>query len=387
MDAYIIESAMNFIHILTKPITYYCINYKDTTLYKSWSKYNIELFNSQNEFISMGQTNNIDNNIFNKSYHDNYNSFKSKVNLSKRSQISPENPEKCYYKLEKKIQECYDLYNYKSIDNLSPHQILKLHEVNTNIRTCIKYEEKNYEDNKEIIQLLILFVYQYLNEFENKSININMWNYSLRTLDFSKKYFYLGVITIFSQVSWLTILIYNIVTEYEPNFNRLILIVTTLSSLISALYSFDTIHSFYNSFFFYKFTYNLYNDFKCLNGNYNLLAWNFTADFISNCLIPFTMPFINFFVVLHSDSVLEAILNSMAIFFVINIDEELYTRTDYEDDSDMKKFVKKILSVIYKKISPVHAPDFTYTYDIQSNHIYRLAFDLDKKINNSKYIN
>jgi len=375
MVAYnLIDSAYKYIDLLTKPITNYQLLDKKNSIYKLWIKYNIELFNSQNEFLSLGKTTLCSKSIFNNTFVKNYNLFKSKINFSRRkNKVRPSLTNCCYIDLERSMQNCYDIQQFHKLNDLNEEQKSKLVDVKKYIDQCVIYETQNYKENTDKVLLLMTFVYQYLNEFENKSINVNMWNYSLRTLTVSSKYLYLGIITIFSQLSWLTILAYNIITEYNPNFDDLILIVTTLSSLISVLYSFDTIQSFYNSFFFYKFTYTLYNDFPKLYGNKYILYWNFTADFMSNCLIPFIMPFLNFFIVLHSDSVLDAILNSMAIFFIIHIDEELYTRTTYENETDMKNYVKKIISTLYDHFTPTFSPNFTYEYESEHNKIFKLA--------------
>ena len=271
--------------------------------------------------------------------------------------------------------DCYDMHDRNQL--FTDEQKEKLKHVKDCIDRCVKYEKNYYQVNKRSSMLLVTLVYQYLNEFENKSININMWNYSLRTMQTSRKYLYLGFITIFSQISWLSILSYNIISNWSPNYDTLILTIAVLSSLISVLYSYDTIHSFSNSCSFYRFTNQLYTDFPKLNGNKNILKWNFSADLVSNCIIPVAMPFINFFIVLHSQSVLEAILNSMAIFFIIHIDEELYTRTAYENETEMKVYVKKVIATLYDYYTPTFNPNFSYEYETEHNKVFRLA--LNKK--------
>lgn len=368
----IIDSAYELIHMLSTPIETY-IKTKHS-IHRLWIKYNIELFNSQSEFLSMGKLSFVKDNLFLKSFMENYKAFKSSIHFAKGNNKVFTQKNNCYVNLEKSILECYDISEYVP---LTDAMIKKLVKVKQNINRCIKFETNYYDSNKPINTLLVTFVYQYLNEFENKSININMWNYSLRSLNVSKKYLYLGIITVFSQISWLSILLYNIITDWDPNYDSLILVVAILSSLISVLYSFDTVHSFYNSYIFYKFTYILYSDFPKLNGNKFMLKWNFIADSISNCVIPILMPFINFFIVLHSNSVLESILNSMAIFFIIHIDEELYTRTTYENETDMKLYVKKVISTLYNYYTPTFSPNFTYEYETGHAKLMKLAYEQD----------
>lgn len=369
----IIDAALDIINLLSRPITTY-VNSKGSSIYKLWIKYNIELFNSQTEFLSLGKLSFVEDNMFNNTFSQNYKAFKSSINFSKgthRVVPAPYENKNCYINLEKAMLDCYDIHDRDQM--FTDEQKEKLQHVKDCIDRCVKYEKNYYQVNKRSSMLLVTLVYQYLNEFENKSININMWNYSLRTMQTSRKYLYLGFITIFSQISWLSILSYNIISDWNPNYDTLILTIAVLSSLISVLYSYDTIHSFSNSCSFYSFTNQLYTDFPKLNGNKNILKWNFSADLVSNCIIPIAMPFINFFIVLHSQSVLEAILNSMAIFFIIHIDEELYTRTAYENETEMKVYVKKVIATLYDYYTPTFNPNFSYEYETEHNKLFRLA--------------
>ncbi len=369
----LIETASDLINLLTKPITTYVQS--KSSVYKLWIKYNIELFNSQSEFLSLGKSSFVKENIFDNTFFQNYNSFKSNINFSGpiRNKVMPSyDTFNCYVNLEKAMLDCYDIHDMEH-DQYTEEQKQKLKKVKQSINACMRHEKNYSTANERSNLLLITFIFQYLNDFENKSININMWNYSLRTMNTSRKYFYLGIITVFSQLSWLSILSYNIIASWEPNYDKLILTITVLSSLISILYSFDTVQSFSNSCVFYRFTRQLYKDFPALRGNIPTLYWNFSADCVSNCVIPILMPFINFFIVLHSDSVLEAILNSMAIFFIIHIDEELYTRTTYENETEMKVYVKKVIATLYDYYTPTFTPNFSYEYETEHNKIFRLA--------------
>ena len=63
------------------------------------------------------------------------------------------------------------------------------------------------------------------------------------------------------------------------------------------------------------------------------IRYNWWADFFSNFILPLGIPVINFFIILDSESIIDAILNSVAIFFIVQIDEDLYNYSD--DGSDI----------------------------------------------------
>jgi hypothetical protein len=417
-----IDEAYNLINLLSSPITnYYNAKLNKTSIYSLWTKYTIELFNNRTEFLLSGEIS-IDGKynddiklLSNNSYIDNYNLFKQKIfyqekNRDKniilnKTRISPQNStffendfnitlddKECYEKLNHSISKCYDLNQYKkSSEIIILGHKEKLKTVVNNINECIIYEEKQKETNDKLIYILVCFVYQYLNIFEDSSVNLNMWNYCLRSIKLSKKYLIIGIVTIICQYLWTFALTYNFITNYNPNYEPIVILITVISSLISALYSYDTMSSFWSSRQIYNFLFNFYDEFPELLVNINkdnnklnyykrkitmtksVIYWNYFADFSSNFILPFTMPIINFFVVINSDNLLEASLNSMAIFFIIQIDEELYTITSYENDKQMNDFAKWAISTLYSKINNNFNCNFRQEYETCNNHIFSLA--------------
>lgn len=159
-------------------------------------------------------------------------------------------------------------------------------------------------------------------------------------------------------------LLFNIIEEFKPTNNITIILITIISTIISILYSYDTLQSFIHSIPLYLFLINIYNDYpeitlskenqkllfyknRNINMNKLVIKYNLICDFLSNFILPITIPIINIFIILNSESIVDSILNSVAIFFIIQIDEELYTRTDYEKDQMAINFTRWILSNIF----------------------------------------
>jgi len=416
-----IDEAYNLINLLGSPITnYYNAKLNKTSIYSLWTKYTIELFNNRSEFLLGGEIS-IDGKynediklLSNNNYIDNYNLFKEKIDYKKKhtnkiilnkTRISPQNntffdtdfnikidDRECYEKLNHSISQCYQLHQYKNVsDIIILNHKEKLKDVVNNINDCIIYEEKQKKENDKVIYILLCFVYQYLNVFEDSSVNLNMWNYCLRSIKLSKKYLLIGIFTIICQYLWTFSLTYNFITNYDPNYEPMVIMVTIISSLISALYSYDTMSSFWAARKIYCFLFDFYTEFPELLINNNIqhnkinynkrgitmtnatIYWNYFADFSSNFILPFTMPIINFFVVINSENLLEASLNSMAIFFIIQIDEELYTITSYENDKQMNNFAKWVISTLYSRINNNFNCNFRQEYETCNNHIFSLA--------------
>tara|TARA_B100000035_G_C20680856_1_gene413925 strand:- start:71 stop:559 length:489 start_codon:yes stop_codon:yes gene_type:complete len=103
------------------------------------------------------------------------------------------------------------------------------------------------------------------------------------------------------------------------------------------------------------------------------IYWNYFADFLSNLVLPLLMPFINFFIVIGSETILDAILNSVAVFFIIQIDEQLYSMNSYENDIQISNFSRWLLSVIYNKINPNFERDFKMEYENNYHDIFKLT--------------
>ena len=60
-----------------------------------------------------------------------------------------------------------------------------------------------------------------------------------------------------------------------------------------------------------------------------------------------------------------------------HIDEELYTRTTYENETDMKLYVKKVISTLYNYYTPTFSPNFTYEYETGHAKLMKLAYQQD----------
>jgi len=108
------------------------------------------------------------------------------------------------------------------------------------------------------------------------------------------------------------------------------------------------------------------------------IKYNWWADFFSNCVLPICIPIINLFVIANSESIVDAILNSVAIFFIIQIDEDLLSITPYENEKNTIHFIRWITGVIYCKHFPLFKDIFKLEYDSWCNN----AFNVSKKFKN-----
>ena len=125
-------------------------------------------------------------------------------------------------------------------------------------------------------------------------------------------------------------------------------------------------NSFIKSQKLYKFLLKLYDDYPSLvltkeeqnfiyfQDRYITMKrihiyYNWFADFLSNFILPIIIPIINIFVILSSETVVDAILNCMAIFFIIHIDEELYSVSTYKNEKLSINFTKWLISNVYCK--------------------------------------
>ena len=178
----------------------------------------------------------------------------------------------------------------------------------------IEAEKKNIDLEYGVLRL-ILFIFQYLHVFEDKSINNNLWNYCLKSSSFSTRCFLVGVLTLFCQYVWTGTLMYNVIIDYNPNYDFSIVLISIISTIISFLYSYETFCSFWNSVSLYKFLIKLYKDnpelelnseqkefyyYKVRNINMKKfhIKYNLYADFLSNSILPIILPFLNIFVIL-----------------------------------------------------------------------------------------
>lgn len=399
----LIESSKNLIDLLSCPITHY-FNFKeeDFTIYNKWMQYNLELYNNRSEFVLIRETSDRDITQKINSYKINYNNIKQWINFNNKSSVNKIFPcmnhieYNCWENLHIYLNNCTDI-NYNNLDEITNQiHFNKIYKVTEHIDECIEYEKLYKNETEDKLYTIIAFVYEYLNMFDDKSINSNLWNYCLRSTNISNKYLFIGILTIICQYSWVAILLYNIIDDYNIDYDSQIIFLTIISTIISILYSYDTIWSFIHSKPLYDFILGVYDDFpemvisesqqnnlyykhRKINMNKYYLYWNYLADCLSNFVLPLLMPFINFFIVISSDSVLDAILNSVAIFFIIQIDEQLYTINSYENDLQISNFSRWLLAVIYNKINPNFEKDFKMEVNNHYHSVFKLAFELKNR--------
>nr|QFG74417.1 MAG: hypothetical protein [Megaviridae environmental sample] len=238
---------------------------------------------------------------------------------------------------------------------------------------------------------MITFIFQYLNEFDERSININLWNYCLKSMHFSTKNFLIGIVVLLCQYIYTISLLYHSITEFHVNDDPLIIVISVISTLISLLYSYNTICSFLNSLKLYKFLLTLYSDYPTLAHFNNIgevqyykekkitmtrckIIYNLCADFMSNFILPFIIPFINVFIILSSETSVDAILNCMAIFFIVQIDEDIYSTTDYKTEKNSIVFTRWIISNIFCTTFP----EFNNTFRLETYHTRKKSIKRNK---------
>ena len=128
--------------------------YPEENLYTNWIMYSLELYNNRSEFLILANTKKLGNNkwvnIIKNGFKKNYNIMKSKFLKSENSDIIDKNS---------------IVINF-----------------NNNIS-----DEYNFF-------YLIVFIFQYTCKFEEESINLNLWNYCLKSVTFSQKNFIVGLI-------------------------------------------------------------------------------------------------------------------------------------------------------------------------------------------------
>ncbi len=375
LKCFLIEPAEELIKLLVRPKKMYDQIKDKNTLYSKWIQYCIELYNNRTEFLLLANTkvngnNTMELETLHRSYKENYQLMNDgfyNINFNKDKMSS----ETLFFVADQTNEE-------NQIDNQIENQI------------------EVYDPNKEyVIFRMVIFMFQYLHTFEDKSININLWNYCLKSCSTNLRCFIVGFFTLICQFVMTGILMYDLINDFNPNYEITIVLITIFSTIISILYSYDTFTSLWHSIPLYKFLIKIYTDYPELeltnneknflyykNRNINMTLWtiryNFVADCLSNGLLPLLIPFINIFIILNSESVVDSILNSVAIFFIIQIDEELYTVTDYESDIKAINFLRWIMSVIYCK----HFPEYTKVFKMESNTWHDKTIRISKKYKN-----
>ena len=388
-NCHLIEPAENFLNLLSKPITT-IIESKNSkyNLYSKWTHYFIELYESRLEFLLMGETR-INGKTSNQIEY-----FKRKFDIN-------------YEDLKKNLEHLdnnLDLWNNIEEDLESTHIILNLDQKKNFDYNTLTYDTKTLkilekyikieEDNSAIIEdtmfKLIIFVFQYLNAFEEKCIQINLWNYSLKSITFSYKYFCIGVCTVLCQYVWTGALVYNVITEFNISSDPTIILISIITTIVSLLYGINCLISYNNSRKLYTFLLRLYDDYPDLvlsksdkknefykSRNITMKKWhivcNFWMDFLSNFILPICIPIINIFIIINSDDIVDAILNSVAVFFIIQIDEDLLTITSYENEKNTINFTRWLISVIYCKHFNVFSDIYKMEYNSWCTNLFRLS--------------
>lgn len=388
IKCFLIDSASNLITMLSMPINYITNSDEKCNLHSSWTTTFIDLYNDRIKFLLMGETrqNGIITNhskLFTQKFITNYEEMKLKMNH---------------------IEKNLEMWNNIEYDFGSDHFILSMDQKKKHRRTSFIEKEsniskldnyKNEEKSNSLITntavlQLILFIFQYINAFEENSIKTNLWNYCLKSITFSSQCFFIGICVLIAQYTWIGSLLFNVISDFDISNDPNIILITIVTTLVSLLYSYISLSSFFNSIKLYKFLIKLYTDYPEIilskdqkknefykSKNITMKIWqikfNFYVDFASNCILPILIPILNIFIIANSDSSVDAILNSVAIFFIIQIDEDLLALTEYEDEKNTIKFSKWIISSIYCKHFPVFTDIFKLEYNSWCTHVFNLS--------------
>ena len=378
LNCYLIEPAERFINLLAHPITIYYNDNKN--LYPKWKFNFIDLFNNRNDFLCMAQTRikrrkSQEQKIINTNFYKNYEILKTGM---------------------KRLSCDLNLWNNNTFLN-NDHIIINLEDLNNIPKNddLIADMMDNEALHKRIIELtmfrFMVFIFQYINIFEERSISNNLWNYCLRSNHFSYKCFFIGIITLLIQYIWMGALLYSVKRNYSATDNILIIVISILSTILSLLYSLNSIKTYFYTRYLYKFLINIYDDFpeicyakndrdKVFYKERNItmkkyhLKYNWWADFFSNFILPICIPITNFFIILNSESVIDAILNSVAIFFIVQIDEDLYSFSEFDCEKNTINFTRWLTSIIYCHYFPL----FKDIYQLECEKWFSKLFRLSK---------
>jgi hypothetical protein len=309
-------------------------------------------------------------------------------------------------------------YNLFEIINFSIRGLTNSYKIDTeeiinsytlkDFKKIIKYidECKELEQNlakqteNDVLSLLICTI-RYVEIFEELSININVWNYCLRSKGYIPKYIYIGILILLCQCILVTIMVWyctaDFVEIYHNNdFNNrrthdpLIMITTVVATIISLITSSDMIQSFKNTRPLYLFSLKLFekhiDPFEAtqtvpsessdgteyspeklppiLHGyknlmNKNIITMNYYMDMISNLVLPLLIPLLNIYITIFiADTVVDAILNSVALYFIINLDEQLFTLSSQELENYTRDYIGWVIGTIYISHFPVWGNNF-----------------------------
>jgi hypothetical protein len=389
LKCYLIDCADQIIRILSKPITNITESNDDKyNLHSKWTTTYIDLYNSRIEFLLMGESRQNgkvteDSKLFTNKFDKNYEDMKIKLNH---------------------IENSLHMWNDIENDFGSEHFVLDLDQRKKHRRKSFLGDDSNFsllksyktqeEQNSIIIETgmlqLILFMFQYVNTFEEDSIKTNLWNYCLRSITFSWKCFFIGIVTLIAQYTWIGSLVYHVITNFDISQNPNIILITIITTSVSLLYSYISLSSFFSSRKMYKFLIKLYDDYPEIVMDKNIannefyiskkitmkswhIRYNYYVDFLSNCILPIIIPILNIFIIANSETPVDAILNSVAVFFIIQIDEDLLSLTEYENEKNTIKFSKWIISSIYCKHFNVFTDIFKLEYNSWCSNVFRLS--------------
>ena len=383
---HLIESAVNFIGLLSRPLTTHNEIKRDNhNLNSKWIQYFLDFYNERTNFLILANTKIYgsqvsDLNILKKDYKENYTDANT---------------------IFKEITENYNIDGDDKSGDISLDLSIFENDGNQDLLLVkIEQEKKNVKIEYGVFRL-VLFIFQYLHVFEDKSINNNLWNYCLKSSTFSFRCFMIGLLTLICQYVWTGALIYNVIIDYHISSDISIILITIISTIISSLYSYETFSSFWSSVTLYKFLIKLYEDnpelelsreeedyyyykIRHINMRKLYIKYNLCADFLSNFILPIVLPILNIFVILNSETAIDAILNSMAIFFIVQIDEELYRITEYSTNQETIIFTRWVISTLYCKYFPAYDKIFKKECDTWHNSVMNLSNRYRKKSCNGK---
>lgn len=269
------------------------------------------------------------------------------------------------------------------------------------IEECKKIEELNKKEMEKNILCLLICIIRYVEIFEEQSININVWNYCLRSKEYISKYIYIGILILICQCTMITVLIYYCTTNFIEMYHNqdlnnnithdpLIIITAVVATIISSITSYDMVQSFLNTRPLYLFSlYQLFKTYSTLEkqdnchgsqalGYYNnlmnrhIIRMNFYMDMISNLFLPLLIPLLNIYIILFTtDTVVDAILNSVALYFIINLDEELFTFSSHEIENYTRGYISWVIGTIYTQNFDVWKSQFRMEYETWFNTIFK----------------
>ena len=365
-----------FIQLLSEPVNKLIEDRNDKTLSKLWNQEFLDLYNNRTEFIHDldEKKTKLAKSMLNCNFFENY--LYAKNNLkSVEDTCSP-----------------WENLDENRILTVSRPDKLTRRNSSTSVQQAAACEKMYKPEINNAVTRLVVSLFQYLSYFEENNIEINLWNYCLNSLTFSKEFFLIGLFTVLCQYTWTFILLYSVVNNYNPSRSPDIILVTIISSIISLIYSYKTLKSYSYTRKLYKFRLKLYDDYSNLQltkdeqskiyfikrkitMKRHHIVYNWWADFLSNCVLPVFIPFLNIFIILNGDSSIEAVLNSIAVFFIIQIDEDLYTINSWEFEKKTIDTIKWILSCVYT----THFPAFNDAFRNECENWHHTAIRMSSR--------